>query len=81
METYRLYEMEELCVKCEVPSKSKVMLLCLFMGIFGAHRFVMGHTNWWLMQLTLGGCGVWVLFDLVGIATGRLKMQDGRALV
>ncbi|MHA7865688.1 TM2 domain-containing protein [Flagellimonas marinaquae] len=55
-------------------SRLKMTLLCLFFGVFGLHRFVMGHSNWWVMQLTFGGFGVWVIIDAVRIATGRLKM-------
>ena len=34
-----------------------------------------------LMLLTLGGCGVWTLIDLIIIATGGYKDGDGRPVV
>ncbi len=35
------------------------LLLCLFVGIFGVHRFYTGHTVIGSIQLfTFGGCGV-----------------------
>jgi hypothetical protein len=42
---------------------------------------MMGYSNWWLMLLTAGGCGIWTLVDLVSILTGKMKMADGRDLV
>lgn len=32
------------------------------------------------MLITFGGCGIWTIIDLVNIATGNLKMSDGREL-
>jgi TM2 domain-containing membrane protein YozV len=57
-----------------VPSKLKMTILCLFLGVFGLHRFVMGYSNWWVMQLTFGGFGVWVIIDAVRIVTGSLHL-------
>jgi TM2 domain-containing membrane protein YozV len=64
------------------PAQSKIVmiLICWFLGGFGIHRLMMGHKNWWLMLITLGGCGIWTLIDLIKIATGSLKMADGRDL-
>lgn len=49
------------------------LLLCLFLGGIGVHRFYMGHTWQGVLQLlTLGGLGIWSLIDLVRIITGDL---------
>jgi hypothetical protein len=32
------------------------------------------------MLITLGGCGIWTIIDLIMIVTGSLKMADGREL-
>ena len=66
-----------------VQQKVVMLLVCWFLGAFGIHRLMMGHSNWWQQLLLTWFCGVgifWVLFDLIQIATGGLKMADGRAL-
>ena len=63
--------------------KQKIVaaLLCWFLGSFGIHRFYLGHTGIGVIQiLTFGGCGIWVLIDLIMILTGSLKDVDGREL-
>jgi hypothetical protein len=63
-----------------VQPKLTMILICWFLGAFGVHRYMMGYSNWWLMLITLGGCGIWSLIDLIQIATGNMKMADGREL-
>ena len=62
-------------------SKMTMALVCWFLGGWGIHRMMMGYSNWWLMLITLGGCGIWTLIDLISILTGKMKMADGRDLV
>jgi TM2 domain-containing membrane protein YozV len=62
-------------------SKMTMAIVCWFLGGWGIHRMMMGYSNWWLMLITLGGCGIWTLVDLVSILTGKMKMADGRDLV
>lgn len=64
------------------PAQNKIVmiLICWFLGCFGIHRLMMGHSNWWLMLITLGGCGIWTIVDLIQIIMGNLKMADGRDL-
>ena len=64
-----------------VQQKSTMILVCLFLGVFGIHRKMMGYSNWWLMIVTCGGCGIWALIDFIKIITGSMKMADGRDLV
>lgn len=60
--------------------KSQVvaLLLCVFVGIIGIHRFYLGYIWQGIVQiLTLGGLGIWTLIDLVRIITGDLQPKDG----
>jgi TM2 domain-containing membrane protein YozV len=54
------------------------LLLCLFFGTLGLHRFYLGYYEIGIIQiLTLGGCGIWWLIDLIMILTGDLKPKKG----
>lgn len=58
------------------------LLLCIFLGGFGIHRFYTGHTAIGVVQLlTLGGCGIWALIDLIMIITGDFKDSNGYPLL
>lgn len=58
------------------------LLLCIFLGPFGAHRFYVGKIGTGiLMLLTAGGFGIWSLIDLVFIACCEFKDKEGRRLV
>jgi TM2 domain-containing membrane protein YozV len=60
--------------------KSQViaLILCIFVGVLGIHRFYLGYTMEGVLQLlTVGGCGVWALIDLIRIFTGDLKPKNG----
>lgn len=65
----------------EAKSKMTMAIVCWLVGVFGVHRLMMGYSNWWLMLLTGGGCGIWALIDLIKILTGSMKMADGRDLI
>jgi len=59
-------------------SQLVALLLAIFVGVLGIHRFYLGYTGIGIIQLlTLGGCGIWALVDLIMIATGNLKPKDG----
>ncbi|HTD93124.1 MAG TPA: TM2 domain-containing protein [Chitinophagaceae bacterium] len=60
--------------------KSQViaLILCALVGGLGIHRFYLGYTWQGIVQLlTLGGCGIWALIDLIRIITGSLQPKDG----
>ena len=63
------------------------LLLCWFLGMLGVHRFYVGKIGtgiaMLLITLTFFGMivtGIWVLIDLVVIASGTFKDNDGGVL-
>ena len=71
---------EELVSPAAGGGKSQLvaLILVIFVGGLGIHRFYLGYTGIGIIQLlTLGGCGVWALIDLIRIAMGDLKPKDG----
>jgi hypothetical protein len=56
-------------------------VLCFFLGVFGAHRFYVGKTGTGLLQLfTLGGLGLWMLYDFILILTAQFRDADDKRL-
>ncbi len=54
------------------------ILLCIFFGVFGTHRFYVGKVGTGMLQmLTLGGLGLWVLYDLVLLVLGKFCDAEG----
>jgi len=66
----------------DIPSpKSRGVALALaaVLGPFGAHRFYVGKTGTAaLMLCTIGGLGLWYLYDLILVAGGSFRDVDGR---
>ncbi len=75
----------ELLVPPELQSpKSAItaLLLCLFLGALGVHRFYVGKIGTGiLMLITGGGFGIWALIDLIIIACCEFKDKQDRRLV
>jgi len=63
-------------------SRSVALLLAFLLGPFGAHRFYTGRTRsgiW--MALTLGGLGIWYLYDIILVAAGGFRDAEGRLVL
>lgn len=94
----------EVCINCGVRLKSRIsfdtnhglyknkliaILLCIFVGCFGIHRFYLGDNNkgFIILALTLGGfltlgitsfiAGIWVIIDLILIILDKIPDSNG----
>jgi len=57
------------------------LLLSIFVGSIGVDRFYLGYVGLGIVKLvTLGGCGVWTLIDIILIAMGKLPDASGQPL-
>jgi hypothetical protein len=80
------YWKKETGVSYEVNSPPKdwltTLLLTIFLGVFGIQSFYTGKILFGVLQLlTLGGCGIWTIIDIILIATGSYRDAWGRPLV
>jgi TM2 domain-containing membrane protein YozV len=63
-------------------SRGVALVLGIFGGVFGMHRFYVGRVQSGVFQLlTLGGLGIWWLYDMVIIVAGDFEDADGLAVV
>ncbi|HWN17293.1 MAG TPA: TM2 domain-containing protein [Gemmatimonadales bacterium] len=60
-------------------SRGVAFALAALLGPFGAHRFYVGKTGTAVLMLcTVGGLGLWYLYDLIMVAGGSFRDSDGR---
>ncbi len=62
-------------------SRGVALALAVVLGVFGAHRFYAGKTGTGILQLcTLGGAGLWYLYDVILVGAGQFTDADGRRI-
>ena len=85
--------MAVVCTQCGVmqplptgymESEKKILpalVLCVSLGVFGAHRFYAGKFATGVLQLvTLGGFGIWTFIDFIRITIGSFRDGDGNKI-
>jgi hypothetical protein len=76
------YQPDAYTVRREGKDWLTALLLCIFLGLAGIHRFYTNNTAIGVIQLlTLGGCGIWTLIDFILILTGSYQDGNGNNLV
>ena len=84
-----IYFMTKSCFRCEwegcvhmyQKSKWTALLLCIFFGGLGLHRFYTGKVRTGILWLLTGGCfGIGYVVDLIMISTDKFTDKAGTAL-
>ena len=59
-----------------------LLILSILLGGLGVDRFYAGHIGLGVLKLlTVGGCGIWALIDIILVATGKFSDADGLPIV
>ncbi len=59
-----------------------LLILSVLLGGLGVDRFYAGHIGLGVLKLlTIGGCGIWALIDIIMVATGKFTDADGLPIV
>jgi hypothetical protein len=87
---HMMHESARACPQCGAPnsvqawtdiserSRLIALLLCVFLGVAGVHRFYVGKTGTGILWLLTGGLvGVGAIYDLVMIACGDFTDVEG----
>lgn len=62
-------------------SRTVALTLAALLGPFGAHRFYAGRTeSAVLMACTLGGLGIWWVYDVIVVGFGQFRDEHNRVI-
>ncbi len=63
-------------------SRLSALMLCIYLGVFGGHRFYVGKTGTAILYLlTFGVFGIGVMVDIVMILIGRFYDQFNKPVL
>jgi hypothetical protein len=63
-------------------SRGIAFMLAIVLGVFGAHRFYVGKIGTGILMLcTVGGLGIWYLYDVIMVASGSFRDAEDRRVV
>lgn len=66
------------CIKYNDHYFATTLLYSILLGFLGMDRFCLGQTATAVSKLlTLGGVGIWWIFDVILLVTGSLQPEDG----
>ncbi len=59
-------------------SKTVAIIITIFVGGLGVHRFMAGKIGTGIIWLCTGGCfGIGYILDIIKVATGKFTDKDG----
>jgi TM2 domain-containing membrane protein YozV len=65
-----------------MKSKTTTLIIAIFLGELGIDRFYLGYTGMGILKLLTAGCfGILWIYDIIMIATGKMKTASGEDLV
>jgi TM2 domain-containing membrane protein YozV len=59
---------------------STAVILSFFLGVLGIDRLYLGYKLWWVKLITVGGLGIWALYDFIMILLNKLPDANGQPL-
>ena len=63
-------------------SRGVTLALCTTIGMFGGHRYYVGKVGTGLLMFcTLGGMGIWWLYDMITVCAGSFRDAEGKRVV
>ena len=71
-------------INLDASSKSRLvaLLLCIFLGSLGVHRFYVGKIGTGIIWLFSAGCfGIGWIIDIIMIACGKMTDKDGNLIL